>query len=299
MKEGKFSKSLVLAASLLVCSFMPASREIFAASKVDFKLLRDYLIVIPIMVNGKGPYEFLLDTGTNTTIIRTEFARQLGLKPIDRMLLTTITGSEVVARSQLKSISVGSKSATNLEVLFSDLREIRSIGPEIDGVLGQNFLSQFNYLIDYRKQRIEFEDESELENALCGDHLPIEQQEAGDLVMVKSLSSGKRGGRLVLDSGVAKLILFGPALGDLALDRDQTNEYLLYAKTDTGSNRVQQGRLRNFRIGNYSLHDLEVVLLTAEDGGEGRIEDGLLPTRLFQKIYFNHRKNFVILNTGC
>src|SRR5262249_22413202 len=34
----------------------------------------------------------------------------------------------------------------------------------------------------------------------------------------------------------------------------------------------------------------------AKDGCEGRLEDGLAPTNLFQSIYFNHRKNFVMPN---
>jgi predicted aspartyl protease len=286
-------------ASLLFSSFLSAPREMLAASHVNFKLLRDYLIVIPITINGRGPYEFLLDTGTNTTIMRTEFASQLGLKPIDRILLVTVTGSEVVVRSRLESIDVGSKSASNLEVLLSDLREIRSIRPEIDGVLGQNFLSQFDYLVDYRKQRIEFEDGDELETALCGDHLPIERHEAKDLVLVKSLSRGKTGRRLVLDTGVSRLVLFTSALNDPALDWDQNNEFLIQAKTDAGSQVVRQRRLRNFRIGGKTIDDLPVVIMEAKDEGEWRIEDGLLPTRLFQRVYFNHRKNFVILDAGC
>jgi hypothetical protein len=59
---------------------------------------------------------------------------------------------------------------------------------------------------------------------------------------------------------------------------------------------VRQRRLRNFSIGDVAFHDLPVTLCGAKDGCEGRLEDGLAPTNLFQSVYFNHRKNFVIPN---
>jgi hypothetical protein len=66
--------------------------------------------------------------------------------------------------------------------------------------------------------------------------------------------------------------------------------------SNLGSQLVWQKRLRNFSVGGVEFHDLRVTLCEAEDGCAGRVEDGLLPTGLFQNIYFNHRKKFVMLN---
>ena len=44
------------------------------------------------------------------------------------------------------------------------------------------------------------------------------------------------------------------------------------------------------------FYDLPVALMESKTAREGRIEDGLLPTSLFQSVYFNHRKKFVTLN---
>jgi len=59
---------------------------------------------------------------------------------------------------------------------------------------------------------------------------------------------------------------------------------------------VRQKRLRGFSVGGAGFSDLPVVLMESKTAREVRVEDGLLPTSLFQRVYFNHRKKFVTLN---
>ncbi len=292
MKELKFSKNLVFVATL----FLIAHGEIFAGSEVKFKLILDYVIVIPVTINGTGPHEFLLDTGTNTTVVSAEFAERLTLRPIDRIILRSINGSQIVARSRLDCLTVGSKSTNNLEVLISDLRETRSVKQEICGVLGQNFLSQFNYLIDYKRQRIEFEDGEELERELSGERLMIESHEGRTLISAQLPGGEKGSARFVVDSGISQLLLFPAALQKSGIVWDHRNRRVLQAKTGSGISLVEQRQLDNLKIGNEKYFDLQVISIGAEANHEDRIEDGLLPTNLFRGIYFNYRKNYLILN---
>jgi predicted aspartyl protease len=289
MKGPNKSKFLILIVALLGSLTPLVSGQERHAQSVQFKLLRSYLIVLPVIVNDAGPYEFLLDTGTNTTLVSTEFARQLRLRPIDRIELVTAAGAQIVPRAQLASITVGGQRAEDVEVLFSALHEVRAIKPEIVGVLGQNFLAQHNYLIDYRARQIMFMKEEALERQLCGEHLPIEWHEGRAIITV-----GKNRGRLVLDSATATLLFFDIARRGLTLDWDQTAPQWLQARSDLGSRLVQQRRLRNFNVGGVRFYDLPAALCAMKD--EGRVEDGLLPTSLFHKIYFNHRQSFVIFN---
>ncbi len=294
MKARNKSKFLACVAPLIGGFCVFASAQTQPASIAQFKLLNGYLIVIPVTVNGAGPYEFLLDTGTNTTLVSAEFARQLRLRPIDRVELVTVAGSQIVPRARLENVTVGGKTAKNLESLVSDLRELRAVKPEICGVLGQNFLSQFNYLINYRERRIEFEDGAELENSLSGERLPLECHEGRAIVLARS--ARKEGWRLALDSGISNLLLFAADWRDLKLDWAQGEPQPLTARTDLGSQVVWQKRLRSFSLGGANFYDLPAAVMESKVAGEGRAEDGLLPTSLFQQVYFNHRKNFVILN---
>jgi hypothetical protein len=51
-----------------------------------------------------------------------------------------------------------------------------------------------------------------------------------------------------------------------------------------------------FSVGGVDFYDLPVAVMESKTAGESRIEDGLLPTSLFQSVYFNHWKKFVTLN---
>lgn len=284
MRTRLFSK-------FLTCAALFCLGGIGFAAPVNFTLRRGHLIVIPVTINGIGPHDFLLDTGASTTLVTPEFARQLRLRPIDRIELVTVAGSQVLVRSKLESVNVGGQTAANVEVLISELREVRAAEPKIRGVLGQNFLAQFNYLIDYRAQRLEFEASTELETRWCGERFPLEKQ-AGQ--WMATISVNKQRWRFVPDSGVATLLLF--ARGELALDWAPNPAEALLALTDSGNRAVQQRRARSLQLGPEKFTDLPVVVLTAEQAGEGRIENGLLPTSLFQRIYFNHRRGYLILN---
>lgn len=265
------------------------------AAPVNFRLQRGHLIVIPVTINGAGPHDFLLDTGASTTLVTPEFARQLRLRPVDRIELVTVAGSQILARAHLSKVSVGGQHATDVEALISELREVRADAPNIQGVLGQNFLARFNYLIDYSAQQVEFETNAELENSLCGARLPLKEHEGRWLVAAPiNQESRQQHWRLAPDSGLATLILF--ARDKPALDWAPETAEVLFARTDHGSREVQQRRVRSLQIGSVKFSDLPLIAMAAEQAGVGRIEDGLLPTSLFQRVYFNHRRGYLILN---
>jgi predicted aspartyl protease len=258
-----------------------------AATDMQFTLVRNYLIVTSVTINGTGSYEFLLDTGTNTTLLHTEFAAQLGLRPIDRIELLTVAGSQAVPRAKLPSLTLGQKTVTDLEVLFSDLRAARSVIPNVRGVLGQNFLSQFNYLVDYSNRRILF---VEANGQWCGTQLPFAWHEGRILVTIKP------GWRLLLDSAIEDLLLFDATTRQAELDLKQNSLRHMQLTSDSGSRKVWQARVRTFHVGAIYFQDLPVTLLVQKASAEGRIEDGILPMSLFQAIYVNHKHGYVILN---
>lgn len=288
MRTRMFSKFLACAALLCL-------EGIGFANPVNFTLRHGHLIVIPVTINGTGPHEFLLDTGASTTLLTPELARQLRLRPIDRIELVTVTGSQILVRSELERVTVGAQTATDVEVVISELREVRAAGSNIRGVLGQNFLARFNYLIDYGAQRLEFEAATELETRLCGARLHLEEQLGRWLVTVPVIQkSWQRRWRLMPDSALATLLLF--AREELALNWTPGTVEAKLARTDAGSQAVQQRRVRSLQLGPVKFTDLPVIVLPAERAGEGRGENGLLPTSLFQRIYFNHRRGYLILN---
>src|SRR3954464_12064202 len=113
--------------SLLLFSILYAfaGQTVHAVTPITFKLVSNYLVVVPVRVNDEGPFDFLLDTGTNTTLLTPELARRINLRATSRIPLITLSGTEMLPRAMLDSLALGTKSLKHLEVIFDDLRGIR------------------------------------------------------------------------------------------------------------------------------------------------------------------------------
>lgn len=277
----------------IICGF--AATPALASTPVRFKQVQN-LIVTSVMVNGAGPFDFIFDTGASSTVIDGELARQLSLSPIETTSALTVTGSKTLRRYRLDSLALGPKSVKSLTVVCAELREIHAINPSLRGVLGQNFLSGFDYILNYREQCIELEDDGEFGSKLRGARLPVERDRGRVLIITQPSSPEKQPLKLVMDSGVSRLVVFK------AISRGAELEIELYfnggfnASTVTGTETISTGRLRKLQIGTEKFWWLPVMVVDNRAAVEGRLENGLLPTSLFRSIYFNNTENFVILN---
>jgi predicted aspartyl protease len=293
------NRSNVLARLLLAFGWLPvvylvACAPASASTLVRFKQVQNQ-IVVQVTVNSAGPFDFIFDTGASSTVIDLALAGQLALSPIESSSVLTAAGSERVRRFRLNTLALGPKSAQNLTVLCADLREIHLISSKLRGVLGQNFLSEFDYILNYREQRIEFEENGDFANALIGARLPVERERGRVLIRTQPSSPQKQASILVMDSGASTVVVFKVATqgADLEIDLDFTPGAIV--STASGTTRVSTGRLRKLRIGDEKFQELPVRIVE-NPAAASRPENGLLPTSLFRSIYFNNTHSFVILN---
>ena len=254
---------------------------------VKFRLVQDYLIIVPVQINDSETLEFLLDTGTNTSIIIPEVAARLKLRPVDRIEIVTVAGSVIAPRSFLPRLTLGGKSAENTEVLWSDLPELRRLDNRISGVLGWNFLAQFNFTVNFRERRINFADmdANQFEQTV---RVPFEKDEGRILLNLKIKQTNLT---FVFDSGAAGLILFASGCQKLA-GQIEPSEQITQVSTNAGKNQTRTGWLDKLQLGGKGIRRVPVVLLNEVK----RTEDGLLPMRLFRSVYFNNQEGYMILN---
>ena len=276
---------LLVAINILFLTFNLSAQT--ADAPVEFRLVQDHLIVVPVRINDSETLEFLLDTGTNSSVIIPEAAARLKLRAVDRIEIVTVSGSVIAPRSFLPRLTLGGKSATNTEILWSDLPELRRLDSRISGILGQNFLEQFNFTLDYSEHRINFADASENhfnENA----RLFFETNKERILLKLKIKQTNLN---LVLDSGASHLILFSS--GRRKLEKQiEASDQMMQVSTNAGKSITQTDWLDKLPVGKNNLRRLPVALL----GEVERAEDGLLPMNLFRSVYFNNQEGYVILN---
>lgn len=152
-------------APLLLAQDPAASRRNYATSKligdrveVQFSRWGDAILIENVMVNGKGPYRFLFDTGA-------EGAGRVDASLIDALKLPAVgTGNSLgilgqqqqMTRHRLDTLAIGKLSFKKIEMLGRDYNASMK-GPglrPIHGILGFHLFSEYLLTIDYPARKI-------------------------------------------------------------------------------------------------------------------------------------------------
>jgi hypothetical protein len=243
-----------------------------AATTGDLKLLvrNGRPVVDGVYVNGHGPYRFLLDTGSTYDHIDPALASAIGLTPTLRTTLVSSTGAVSASGSAGADVQLGEACADEQILLFVGMDAVHRIGADIQGVLGQVFLSRFDYLLDLRNGRVRFGPQA----APAGPHTAFTTV-AGRPVVSTSL------GPLVLDSGAPTMIRFGvwtgQPVGQLATAAGLTPVRTVVSTLVIDGRTVWHG----------------AALAIGARGETGA--DGLLPIGTFKSVFVCNSERYLVL----
>jgi hypothetical protein len=255
------------------------------------------MILVPVSINGSGPYDFLLDTGCAKTMVDEKLAGELGLTRLSEKTVTGVLASVRMSVVHVNSLSVSGATISGGEVFSSD--HPVTVTGKVRGVLGEDFLKNFDVLIDYRHQLIELESASGvLATTAEGERLPLQldgvfqgQPTHNRLVVTGSIPElGEEPMTLLLDSGANHVTLFRDHLGASTGYTQPTRMGNFGAWTTSVST---TRTFRSLRLGRSTVDDLTVVGLARRPYVD---IDGLLPTSMFPSIFISHSSRFVILN---
>jgi hypothetical protein len=181
---------------------------------------------------------------------------------------------------------------------------IQAADPRIRGVLGENFLSHFDLLIDYRREMLCLDQAKLMEKDLRGERIPImpsrhpetEMPFSPRLVISVNLSdTGSRPILLQLDSGSDGPMLYA---GNRELEQPILRRARLQ-RADVGEARRAFALLppQDMRIGTRVIRKVPFVTpVRSVQNVPDREEHGLLATVLFQRVYISHAGHFVIFD---
>jgi hypothetical protein len=258
---------------------------------IKFHLRDGYLIVVQTLVNGTGPFSFLLDTGSTRTVIDPELARQLKAPAIGDVSLTTVLHIRQDKLVQLEDVRLGKASVPGPTAIVDKLTRQKMLAPGIRGVLGEDFLSNFDLLIDYKGRSLHFGDAPP-----AGERCRFETigQYHGSPTTKRLLiatefmdvSAGKM--QLQLDTGAKLPELFPSSNHSLS-----SQPWGGSMATSSGSNDSTLYSNLTIRIGTTLVRGVDVV-----QSRRAIVFDavGLLPASIFQRIYISHSGGFIVLN---
>jgi len=275
----------------------PATNIVTARIKLDDLSM----IIVPVSINGSGPYDFMLDTGAAKTIVDQKLAEQLSLPRVAEKTVVGVLASTRMSVVHVNALSVAGAVVPGGEVFSSD--RPASVTAKVRGVLGEDFLQNFDVLIDYRRQVIRLDAPGgPMAETASGEHLPLQlsgtlhgQPTHNRLVVSGHIPEfGETAMQLLLDSGANGLTLFQDSLEDSLGQRPNQPQTVRTGNFDKWvSSSVATRTVRFLSLGSNSVSNLTAIALGRRDDVD---TDGLVPTSLFHSILISHREKFAILN---
>jgi len=139
---------------------VPSSEPTHEASpghlEIPFQEYRGYLIVVQGSLGETQRLNFIIDTGTDPSVIDSRIAQKLHM--VGEVGRLAVHNQIVeVQQAVLPSLKIGPLRAEFLPVLIRDLGSLqKDLGTRIDAVIGLDVLSLSNFSINYTTKRIVF-----------------------------------------------------------------------------------------------------------------------------------------------
>jgi predicted aspartyl protease len=107
----------------------------------------DKRLTVPVAVGARGPYNFIIDTGAERTVVSRELAGSLKLGASSPVVITSMTGRDTVGTVVVPGLSI--KSIGEQHTIIAPALEARNLGAL--GLLGIDTLRNHQVTIDFEK----------------------------------------------------------------------------------------------------------------------------------------------------
>jgi len=233
-----------------------------SSSKIKFRLAggAQPLILLPVHVNDRGPFDFILDTGAGTSLLSSDLAKQLVVKVLGSKEGQSAGGKVSVSLAKVDSLAVGKTKLHDVDVGIVDLAQIgKTIGARIDGDLGYNFLKHFRVAINYRDCEIRFDDPKRVESFARGaqTEVPIRlANPAKPLILVDVHANGRGPFQFAIDTGTSTTAITPELAKQLGVETSPVG-----AGTTGGAPvDFHAGSLQSFQLGGAKIDNMAVVV---------------------------------------
>jgi predicted aspartyl protease len=280
-----------LAVLTALAAIQPVRAEV---APTPFRLQPPGDIVVPVTIDGQGPFRMLLDTGAGRSAISAKVAARLASRGLGETTLLTPAGQARRRLVLIKGLAFGGRGPGSIVGVALEPGDLSDSA--IDGLIGQDVLSSRVFTIDYARSRIVWHSDGDGKR-VAGTRLPVDvlngrvlvslpqQAPAGEPPVVRAL-------RLIPDSGADRLVLFTPSANALPPLVPVERGLLL---TPTGTRPVHRVLIDELAVGDIRLRHQDAALVERPEGG-AVLGDGLLPLHLFSRVTMNVPAGYLIVH---
>jgi predicted aspartyl protease len=221
--------------------------EDLKAKKVETRL------TVQVRVNGSGPYNFIVDSGADTSVVGLRIARGLQLPLGEPAILNAMTARHIVDRVKVDSLTLGP--ATIRDMQLPALRESDVGG---DGMIGIDALHQQRLLMDFEKRLIKVEDARVPWRRMPGEIVVIARRQRGQLILTQVRAAGLPLDA-VIDTGT-EITIGNLALRDKLIRKNRDKFMTIPVTGVTGTTvDLQVAKIGELRLGPVVLRDVPMA----------------------------------------
>jgi len=181
-------------AFLFLAAIFPIGLHAQAGCPADIKAIplhwiSPHQMIVEVSINHSGPYDFLLDTGTQMTVVDLTLAADLHLRSRGNAKVAGASFQGPALFSKLDRFEVGDHVATNQPVLVYNMKDVRAAGFALHGLLGEDFLSRYDVLIDKAHNVLCIDDTGAMVESMNERHVSQLPSKAGGSFLVAPVLS--------------------------------------------------------------------------------------------------------------
>jgi hypothetical protein len=213
----------------------------------------DTRLNVGVLVNGHGPYRFVVDSGADSSVVGLNIARDLQLPLGTPAILNGMTSRDIVDRVKVRDLTLGPSTVHDLEV--PALREA-DLGSQ--GLIGIDALAGQRLMMDFEAHSIRVEDARAPMRSIRDEIVIVAKRRRGQLILTRV-----QAGRVVLDAVIdtgSEFTVGNSKLRDQLLRKSHATFSTLRGVGVTGVPVFfQVARIGELRIGSVILQNVPVA----------------------------------------
>ena len=236
-----------------------AATEPLAVTDIEvFKtqLDRDQRMTVPVRIGAKDTFSFVIDTGSQTTVVARSIAERLALPPSRRANIVGIGGTETADTAIVDEIGLGRRSFFGVEVVLFEARDIGA-----DGIVGIDSLQQQRVLLDFDRGQFTVGDVRSQGGNKGFDIVVTARRRRGQLIMTNAVIDGVRAD-VIIDTG-ANTSIGNRALQQALSRRREPPQQVTLISVTGQTVTADLGYPRKLSIGDFDITNLQVAYVDA------------------------------------
>lgn len=242
--------------------------EIQPASPIDRSTITEDVAIstdnadrmtVPVSVSGRGPYEFLVDTGSERTVISRELASQLQLSSGRSAILHSVMGANDVTTVHIPHLKVSSN-----VISVTDAPALSASNIGADGMLGIDSLRSQRVLFDFTTKTMSITPSSQPVERMDGDTIVVRARTRnGRLIFTQAKIDGRKVS-VIVDTG-SEVTIANMALQKMLTKRGHSllPDTVMIESVTGEQMSAAVARVPEIELGGVKLKDLSVAFADA------------------------------------